>query len=164
MIRRDALIANRLLYDENYYHVEDYKLWFEIAKNNKISNIPKVLLKYRVHINQINKKFYTEQFDNTIKLKKEIINYNLLKNEITFAIESYNGLKTLLDFERFINANKYRKFKKNIINMAKISIYLNSKPDVLVLWHLITSFDFIKKYFIIKNDFRIIKHHLIIKV
>jgi len=53
MMRRDFLVKHDLRY-ENFPHVEDYKLWFEVAKKNGNFYIePTPLLAYRISENQI---------------------------------------------------------------------------------------------------------------
>lgn len=42
---------------KNYKHIEDYELWTRIVPKYKSINLQEYLLKYRVHSNQITKKF-----------------------------------------------------------------------------------------------------------
>ena len=53
MVRKDILVKHNLCYDINYKHIEDYELWTRVSKISKLSNIQEVLLKYRLHVEQI---------------------------------------------------------------------------------------------------------------
>lgn len=52
IIRKDLLDSLDLRYDPNYVKGQDYKLWTEFSRFCELANIPKVLLKYRVHEEQ----------------------------------------------------------------------------------------------------------------
>jgi hypothetical protein len=52
LFRRSALDAvkiNEEFYRKDYPNAQDYDLWVRIAKKFKVWNLPKVLIKYRVH-------------------------------------------------------------------------------------------------------------------
>ena len=49
MFRREKFEINNLLYSEAYSNAEDYGLWVTAVDSLKFANIPKVLLKYRIH-------------------------------------------------------------------------------------------------------------------
>ncbi|MER2493229.1 glycosyltransferase family 2 protein [Catenovulum sediminis] len=53
MFRRSTIAKHKLCYDKNLQYVEDYDLWVRIARFGKIGNVPKALLAYRLHGNQI---------------------------------------------------------------------------------------------------------------
>ncbi len=54
-IRKSVLEKYNLLYDENYAVCEDYDMWARCIKYCKFSNIPKALLNYREHDENISK-------------------------------------------------------------------------------------------------------------
>jgi hypothetical protein len=56
IIRKDVLIKNNIKFDEHYLAAEDYKLWIDLAKVSNLHNIPEILLKYRIHNNQVTSK------------------------------------------------------------------------------------------------------------
>ncbi len=63
MLRHDFLRENQIRYDENIKKAQDYKLWIDCIKHGgKMYNLPTVLLKYRVHENQITSKSFDEQY------------------------------------------------------------------------------------------------------
>ena len=53
MFRRDVFLKHNLWYDKEMEPAEDYNLWVRAMRFGKFQNIPKVLLKYRVHKKQI---------------------------------------------------------------------------------------------------------------
>lgn len=57
-------------YNEYYRYSSDYDLVCKIATKGKIINIPEILMKYRIHENQISSAYYTKQlkFANQIRL------------------------------------------------------------------------------------------------
>ncbi|MDZ7719657.1 MAG: glycosyltransferase family 2 protein [Balneolaceae bacterium] len=52
IIRKDVLDELGLRYNENYTKGQDYRLWVDIAKHQKLANIPKILHWYRIHEDQ----------------------------------------------------------------------------------------------------------------
>ncbi|MCT4535552.1 glycosyltransferase family A protein [Halodesulfovibrio sp.] len=48
MMRRN-LFASGIKYSQRYFYAEDYKLWNDLKWHTNITNLPEVLLKYRIH-------------------------------------------------------------------------------------------------------------------
>ena len=53
MMRRSALDAHTLRYDEGLAQAQDYDLWVRAAEVLRLANLPKVLLRYRLHADQV---------------------------------------------------------------------------------------------------------------
>ena len=53
LIRKTILTENNLHFDSNQLHVEDYDLWIKILMYSKGKILPEILIKYRIHENQI---------------------------------------------------------------------------------------------------------------
>lgn len=49
MLRRSVLVDSQLSYDASLEPAEDYDIWNRLAVVSELHNLPKVLLKYRVH-------------------------------------------------------------------------------------------------------------------
>ena len=64
IMRRSILENTSLRYDAVFKHVEDYQLWVALAKDTLLSNIPEVLVEYRIHANQVSVKHQLEQMIN----------------------------------------------------------------------------------------------------
>jgi len=60
-IRNKIIKENKIKYDENLKYSQDYGLWAELSKHGFLTNIPEILLRYRVADNQISIKNKTEQ-------------------------------------------------------------------------------------------------------
>ncbi|MDF9801100.1 glycosyltransferase involved in cell wall biosynthesis [Catalinimonas alkaloidigena] len=73
MIRASLLNKHKLIYNENFTSSQDYDLWSRIVEHTKAYNIPKVLVKYRLHTNQVSVKKEKEQLKNESKIKKQIL-------------------------------------------------------------------------------------------
>ncbi len=53
MMRRDLFVKTGLLYNAAYVHAEDYELWVRAARHTALANLPKILLRYRLHPQQV---------------------------------------------------------------------------------------------------------------
>src|SRR5579859_5463295 len=63
IFRKNRLLANKLYYDKNALHVEDYKLWIDaLLSNLNIESLKIPLLCYRLHNGQISRKNGPAQF------------------------------------------------------------------------------------------------------
>jgi glycosyltransferase involved in cell wall biosynthesis len=61
MMKRALLVQNNIRYDSNFMHCEDFALWSALKPYCSFSNVAEVLLKYRVHSEQV-----TNQFSSTV--------------------------------------------------------------------------------------------------
>ena len=123
LLRRSALDAVKIngeVYRKDYPNAQDYDLWVRISKKFKVWNIPKVLIKYRVHshcislkaanlVEQLTCKIVTEQMNNLgiqptdkqLALHRQIGSYN--PQEIDTSIEYIKEVANWLTILR--NAN-----------------------------------------------------------
>lgn len=93
MIRKEFLLNHHIEYRE-YPFVEDYKMWFDIAKAGGVLYVePQELLMFRVNETQSTAMNKEEMYANSIRLRKEILIYVLS----IYNNETFNRL--LLDFE-----------------------------------------------------------------
>lgn len=75
MMRNDLLKKYNLIYHTEYYYAEDHYFFAQASLHFKIVNLPKVLLKYRIHSSQIGSARWKEQF-----FAKSAIQANLFSN------------------------------------------------------------------------------------
>ncbi|PHM30138.1 glycosyltransferase family 2 protein [Xenorhabdus innexi] len=66
MMRKSVFLKFGIKYPENYKRAQDYGLWVSlflliIDKDYRFTNLPDVLLKYRVHPDKVREKHYNEQ-------------------------------------------------------------------------------------------------------
>lgn len=73
-IRTSTLRDTGIRYDERYTHCEDYRLWFDLSKVGRLSNVQKMVLRYRVLETSISQCHGGEQAATARQLRREIIN------------------------------------------------------------------------------------------
>ena len=56
MLRRSVLMRHGLQYDERAVNAEDYDLWVRASEHTRFANVPAVLLRYRVHPQQVGRR------------------------------------------------------------------------------------------------------------
>jgi glycosyltransferase involved in cell wall biosynthesis len=70
MLRASTIRDNALRYSMDYPHAEDYEFWLQMARVSKLSNLPKVLFKYRIHQESISKKEATTQHNLSLDIRR----------------------------------------------------------------------------------------------
>lgn len=85
MIRRHQLGNTR--YDPSLACAQDFDLWFKLRKKCKLDNIPEVLLKYRVHHDNISQQRKVEQLKNS---------YTIFINHTAIESVSYDEYLSLI--------------------------------------------------------------------
>lgn len=61
LLRRDLFLEHGLVYDTNFRRAQDYDLWERASHHFPLSNVPRVLLDYRIHPGQAGGRTYLEQ-------------------------------------------------------------------------------------------------------
>lgn len=69
MIRSIILHKNNLKYSHDQLHVEDYALWIDILEVSKAKILSEILIKYRVHNQQISEVYSIKQLSNTYNVQ-----------------------------------------------------------------------------------------------
>ncbi|TDB65303.1 glycosyltransferase family 2 protein [Arundinibacter roseus] len=110
-----------LLYDSKYEPAEDYKAWAVLSKNknNLMTNIPEILLKYRIHQQQVSEYRKNKQLQISNKIKKELLR-NISKNFSHREINTFLFLTNTYYKNYNFNVNKI----KNLID--KTILFNNS--------------------------------------
>lgn len=115
MIRHEFLKSNDIKYDENIKKAQDYKLWIDcISHGGRIYNLPSVLLKYRVHEDQITSKNYDEQH----KYIRSISKYTIKTYGFLLRNEEY---QLILDLYSSVYVTRPQEYIKTIIKMIIIN-------------------------------------------
>lgn len=81
MMRSDLIKKYNLRYRKEYYYAEDHYFFYEGSRHFKITNIPEVLLKYRIHQSQIGSAKWKEQFVAKSKIQAKIFSDILLEEK-----------------------------------------------------------------------------------
>ncbi len=67
-----AIVAKENLYDEHMQYSEDYALWTRLAMTGyKMTNVPEVLLRYRLHTNQVSQEKWNALVDSGQRVREE---------------------------------------------------------------------------------------------
>ncbi len=139
MIRTSVIRKTKFYYDLNYKHLEDYELWVRLSKDTRIINIPELLLKYRLHSEQICQKYSKIQFTN-LKLIRIKQLKNLISNPTNEEIKLHLSIISNKKVNRFVAAKWIKRLKRanlktkiylkkpfhNVLNL----LWLNSKIQV----------------------------------
>jgi glycosyltransferase involved in cell wall biosynthesis len=123
MLRKDILLQNNIQY-ESCLHAEDYLLWLRLSKVTKIDILPEILLKYRMHEENISNVHQEFQKKQTHELRKLQLNeLGLFPEESVLEIYNFfideHKLQSFSDFEILIE------FIQNVIQENKRNPILN---------------------------------------
>lgn len=124
MFRSSVFHKYKIYYNKKFIHAEEYYLWTQLIIHTKFANLPDILLKYRVHDNQISLQNHKVQLDNSYSIQQLYLK-NLGLN-ITF-----NQAKLFVDFlqKKKINDNAIFELL-NIIDLFEKKIKLMEIMDV----------------------------------
>ena len=129
MFNHETLATNNIEYNENYIYAQDYRMWVSCSRIGKCSNVPEVLLKYRIHNKAVSSDKKSAQMECAKNIMAEQLSWlhlTLPENweEIHFGCligrKSYN-----IEYKNWI--------EKIISNNRKYRIY-NSEKLEKVLW------------------------------
>ena len=132
MIRMDFLKKHNIRYNEKYRYAQDYALWTDIVfKGGIIRTMPKVLVRYRIHNNQITNKTRDRQLLCSRKIQREYVDQvcgsclDKKEWEIFYSLTAFRMTGSLSE-----NINAIKKIEKN-------NRYLNRtvlQKELLMLW------------------------------
>ena len=104
MVKKEFLFNHHIKY-QNYPYVEDYKLWFDIAKAGGILCVePQELMMLRRSDTQVTVTKKEEMFLGSIRLRKEILLYLL-------SIYDNKALNSLLSDLEYLEKNKWMSYE-----------------------------------------------------
>ncbi|MBR5130564.1 MAG: glycosyltransferase family 2 protein [Alphaproteobacteria bacterium] len=145
-LRRDFLEKHNIRYSYDYKAAEDRKFWLDIADaGGKISNIPEVLLLFRLH-NSNPKEYYTDQWKNLNKFfQQEILR--------RFGTEQdFKGLDKCQISKKMLERNKTLNYvSQSALNEMVIQICPPENGE----WVVHSNW---KDYFVF-NDNRVCRHY-----
>lgn len=134
MFRRDFIKKNNIKYDNNLWHAEDYDLYYQILSNGgKITNLPDVLLKYRVHSNSLSHNKDTQKIQNK---KVENVRTKYLKR--FFDSQMCKKILKKIKYYPFYEVNR----KKDIYEVCEI-LRKNNTKNVLTNNEINQTIDYI---------------------
>lgn len=118
IIRASILYQYGIQYDDYYRGMEDFHIWWRISCYSDITNIPEVLLKYRMHKNQISQKKANEIFLNKIKeftkLRVSKLNVVISEKELDAINEYITKVDNFTDEKLFLLISAFSKIVRSI--------------------------------------------------
>jgi glycosyltransferase involved in cell wall biosynthesis len=138
MMRKSSLIRHKLLYDESFLNAEDYGLWVVAMDKVIFANVQEVLLKYRLHANNVS--FFQNEIPSDVKAMNikayQIVLQNLGVNYKEADLETHIsfGLKRLSDLSKE-NIGKCLSWLQLIVATNNQNKYFNKKSLRNVVMH-----------------------------
>jgi glycosyltransferase involved in cell wall biosynthesis len=144
--RRDILNKNNIVFNDFFNCAEDYHMWVLLSKYGKLANIPEVLIKYRIHDNQVsstNKNMLNISANNVRYLQvSNLIGRDLIEEEkelhSSLLFPSANR-KEAFEIYQWIQLLRKGNQIKKIYNQEFFETWLNKKYTMLLkerfLWN-----------------------------
>ncbi|UCH96417.1 MAG: glycosyltransferase [Candidatus Aminicenantes bacterium] len=110
IIRKEVLDREGYLYSEAFNRAEDYDLWARISGKYDLSNLEKVLLKYRVHPDSISQVHMEENIKQANEIRKSQLlelGINPSAKEIELHFELTRLFRKEFPFQRLWEANEW---------------------------------------------------------
>jgi len=171
MLRRKVLIENNLSYNNYFYTAEDLLLWTELTQFGEFKIFSEVLLKYRIHCNQIST--IKSELQNRLSFNI-MLNYLLVSLKRERIISDYNEyffynclignnefnflLKALIALNKANNSKGISKYQKEVSTKYMGLIEMKLKNHIAYrnltnLMRLIVCYPKIKPYFSVSFKF-----------
>ncbi len=145
MMRRDVINEYNISYDERLRKAEDYKMWIQMSKIGICTNLPEILLKYRVHPSQTSAKLRTqdvskydwmvwkEQFDTMglelTETERKMLTYDF-KSPYVDPYEYYLWLQKLIAANDKTKEYDSEKLRRRVTEQWISKIYNTKNPFV----------------------------------
>ncbi len=136
MFRTRSIKQYNLFYSENYKFCEDYELWSRWIKFEKIVNIPEILLRYRVHQNQISEVNEKELLKNHYKVSAQLLKklgIEFTPKQIRIFLLKKPDADNLQDLLALYNKVQKSNQKNPIFNSHDLEKLLTHKVETAVL-------------------------------
>ncbi|WP_447643066.1 MULTISPECIES: glycosyltransferase family 2 protein [Chitinophagaceae] len=125
IIRRKVLTDYHLTYPSEYLHTEDYALWYELSKYGKVANLDLVLLRYRMHGNNLSMQHNLLQYQNMNRMRLHIMDDFFCKSDVDNREELMAVYKRLLS----LNAVNWSDMQEMDHFLMKV-IHLNQSSKI----------------------------------
>jgi len=120
MIRREPFVAAGLGYDRRFVNAEDYALWVRASRHLALGTIPKVLLRYRVHSEQVSRKFEQSQQHTVAEIQLgQLRDLNIDATPDELALHRQIGQRMYLPTRSFILQSEKWLYKLYLANEAQ---------------------------------------------
>lgn len=111
LIRTSIIKSQKIIFDANYSHAEDYELWSRLIFICKFSAVNEPLFKYRVHKSQVTQLFNAEQIKSANSVRKNMLErsgFSFSQNDLSIHCK-IGSSQLLKSFEELINAEFWLK-------------------------------------------------------
>lgn len=143
IIRTEVLRSNSLLYNNDFMHAEDFKLWVELSRISKLANLNEVLLHYRHHEWQVSNLRKQAQLNKAQVIREQQVEY-LFGNKLTdeerqmtgFLFGNYGSDLNAKIFKRILEwSNKLIRInlERNIYKSDKFELVITNRIKGLML-------------------------------
>ena len=133
IIRLSFLKENHLYYEKSVGHAQDYLLWYRMSSLCDFMNIPKKLLKYRIHQEQLSKGKRNDQFSSSNNIRRIIIG-KFLEREVSEAEKIKHTRISIAQYgSSFSKIDEAENWLKFLMNHNEINGKYNRKSLTKVL-------------------------------
>lgn len=134
MLRTEVIKKHQLSYDEEFPHAEDYEFAARLSLYSRISNLPEVLLKYRVHAQSVSSRYREIQEHNTLR----IIQRSLRWLSVEATLEQVSLFRRFADRAFDLSAEEMEMLEpvlRGLLASPSLSAYSRNQIKER-LWHL----------------------------
>lgn len=133
-IAHSSVMMRKEVFDKYGFHYnpdnpvsQDYELWVDVSNQLKIANLPDILMKYRVHDNQISNKRFNEQQEHAIRIvTNQLKNFmpDVKTNEVDahLVLTGFNPM-TSIDLSEVVNWAKKIKQLNRSYNRFEVQLF-----------------------------------------
>lgn len=149
-IRTSTLVDSGIRYDNRYTHCEDYRFWFDLSKVGRLSNVQKLVLRYRVVETSVSQRHGAQQARTARGLRREIAEDFFQRRGIAATIPAQITSGYLSEFMDLYDAPVPPGMGGNGIyarqlNFLKYSLYMSRQEyDVRSLLRFFVSGDYLR--------------------
>lgn len=158
VVIRKSVIDEGFLYDNEFDKVEDYYLWIKISEKYKLCSLKDVLVKYRIHENQITQNYSDEYKHKFYKVKKyqlDKMNVDYTDDEIfayfSYCINEFDVNIHFVDFcnllnKIFVNNIDFKVYNQKILKcyFANVILGCTKKYDIKLSHKFIKKLDYLR--------------------
>lgn len=165
-IRRSTLVDTGIRYDSRYTHCEDYRLWFDLSKVGRLSNVQKMVLRYRIVKTSVSQRHGVEQAQTARRLRREIVDDFFRVRSIPVAIPAPITTEYLREFGDLYNGQltggvRERAMYARQLSFLKYSLYMSlQKYDLPSLFRFLASGDCLRYGIRGKRAAKVVVKHL----
>ena len=159
LIRKSIINENKLYFDSDFIHAEDYELWTRMVSFGKVTNLPEKLTSYRIHQAQISQQHIEYQKKQMLLIRNNFLNkklsdFSVLEKDILFGNQATSNLRHFLKvLNKFESNNSFLGGAKlrYIYKLAKTKILTTDTIGLKDFLSLLTNKYFWKNQFNFKQ-------------